>query len=372
MTRDIPRLGALAASSIAVILGGQSEHGAYVASPRYPTYAYAWLRDGSYCAMAMDAVGERASAERFHRWVAKVVGDQTERISHLVDRLRAGDPVDQLPMLPTRYTLDGQIEDELDEAWPNFQLDGYGTWLFALERHYPDGLPAELRPPVEAISRYLEAGWDSPCYDYWEEFGDRTHTSTFASIAAGLGAAGRMLGDPAAAEVSQLVLDTILRDCVRDGAFVKGPDDPRVDASLLSLSTPFELVPASDDRMTATLIRMATDLRSPTGGIRRYTGDTFYGGNPWLMLTAWFGWHKARVGKRDAAQRAREWVEAHATGEGWLAEQILDEPQDPAAVEPWLAKWGPVACPLLWSHASYLMLVEQLSAVPSLIQEGSS
>ena len=33
--------------------------------------------------------------------------------------------------LPTRYTLDGELEPEVDD-WPNFQLDGYGTWLWAL------------------------------------------------------------------------------------------------------------------------------------------------------------------------------------------------------------------------------------------------
>jgi hypothetical protein len=29
-------------------------------------------------------------------------------------------------------------------------------------------------------------------------------------------------------------------------------------------------------------------------------------------------------------------------------------------VEPWQRKWGPVATPLLWSHAMYLVLVDAI------------
>ena len=372
MTIDISGLAPLAASSVSVILAGQSTEGAYVASPRYPTYAYAWLRDGSYCAVAMDVAEERDSSERFHRWVARVVDAQAEHVRYLTERLRAGDRVSDLPMLPTRYTLDGQFEEEQDELWPNFQLDGYGTWLFALEHHFGRELPIELRGAVAVVVEYLTASWDAPCYDYWEEFGDRRHTSTFASIAAGLAAAGRMLDDLSASELSATIVDTIFTECVQDGSFVKGPDDPRVDASLLSLSTPFGLVSPADPRMQATVGRILTDLSSPTGGIRRYRGDTFYGGNPWIMLTAWFGWHQARAGHAQGAERALRWVEDHSSPEGWLAEQILEEPQSPDAVGPWLAKWGPVASPLLWSHACYLLLIDQLHPSSFRPSEGTS
>ena len=41
-----------------VLLRGQSPSGALVAAPSYPTYGYAWLRDGAFCARALDVVGE--------------------------------------------------------------------------------------------------------------------------------------------------------------------------------------------------------------------------------------------------------------------------------------------------------------------------
>jgi GH15 family glucan-1,4-alpha-glucosidase len=349
-------------SSIDVILRGQAPSGAYVASPSFPSYRFGWLRDGSYCALAMDAAGQGASARAFHGWVAGVVDRQAETIEGIVSRLNAGEPLEHIHMLPTRYTLDGDVEGEQAELWPNFQLDGYGTWLFAVDRHFGAGLPAEFRGAADAVARYLAASWWMPCYDYWEEYGDRRHTSTLAAIAAGLAAASRMLGNDEYGALSRRISDEMMAGADSETGFVKGPDDPRVDASLLSLSTPFDLVDARDPRMRATVERIRRDLSSPSGGIRRYVGDTFYGGNPWLMLTAWYGWHQLRSGDDEAARAAAAWVEHRASSVGLLAEQILDEPQAPEFVASWTSKWGPVADPLLWSHAKYILLMTDLAA----------
>jgi GH15 family glucan-1,4-alpha-glucosidase len=349
-------------SSIDVILGGQAPSGAYVASPSFPSYHFGWLRDGSYCALAMDAAGEHASARAFHQWVAGVVNRETGTIDGIVARLDAGEPIEHIHMLPTRYTLDGNVEGEQDEIWPNFQLDGYGTWLFAVERHFADALPAELRDAVDAVARYLAASWWMPCYDYWEEFGDRRHTSTLAAIAAGLGAASRMRGNDDYGLLSRRIVDEMLGSADSETGFAKGPEDKRVDASLLSLSTPFDLIGAADPRMRATVKRIAVDLSSPSGGIRRYLGDTFYGGNPWLMLTAWYGWHRLRSGDLAEARAAASWVERRASPDWMLAEQVLDEPQEPEFVAYWTSKWGPVADPLLWSHAKYILFMTDFAA----------
>jgi isomaltose glucohydrolase len=346
-------------SSIRIILAGQTPTGAYVASPNFPSYRFAWLRDGSYCALAMDAVGHRDSAERFHDWVNSVIQSQESRIQEIVASRAAGAALTAVEMLPTRYTLAGTLEQDDDEPWPNFQLDGYGTWLFALESHYRGDLPVKFLGTVDLVAQYILATWSLPCYDYWEEYGERVHTSTLASLAAGLGAAGRLLGRDELAEAAATVMATIRDNCVVDGRFAKGPEDDRVDASLLSLATPFALVDPGDPVMAQTVRAIRAELSSPTGGIRRYLGDTFYGGNPWIMLTAWLGWHERRVGQDAVAAAAQAWVEARA-GEGdTLAEQILDEPQAADLVTFWIGKWGPVADPLLWSHAKYILMATE-------------
>lgn len=344
-------------ASVEVILKGQSPHGAYVASPTFSQYGFGWLRDGAYVALAMDAVGQHDSAAKFHRWVCAVVLREAPTIEKIIATLDSGVIPPQDQMLPTRYALDGNREPAAMENWPNFQLDGYGTWLFALASHLDKAATEIDKAAVRLAARYLAATWTLPCYDYWEEFGDRKHTSTLAAIAAGLNAAGRVLDDAQFLEVANKVRTFIEDNCVVDGAFVKGPEDSRVDASLLSLSTPFNLFSPDDPRMRATVTRIRTELSSPSGGIRRYIGDDYFGGSPWVLLTAWLGWHLRRDGDEEGFEQARRWVEAQAGPQGHLPEQLVTEPQLAEYVEQWVERWGTVADPLLWSHAKYLLML---------------
>jgi GH15 family glucan-1,4-alpha-glucosidase len=346
----------LFAASIRVLADGQAHSGAFIASPNFPQYGYAWLRDGAYCALAMDAVGKRGSSRAFHRWTAGVIDAQRTKVIDIVDRLRAGEAFDGAAMLPTRYTLSGLAENTAEDSWPNFQLDGYGTWLFALHSHLGGADPAAYRPAVELAAGYLAASWELPCYDYWEEFGDRRHTSTLAAIAAGLRAASRMLNRPDLDETADAVVLFIRASCVSGGLFVKGPKDDRLDASLISLGTPFGLFDERDPTLLATVEGIRSSLASPSGGIRRYLGDSYYGGNPWLLLTSWLGWHDRLQGNLSGHYQARDWVRGHQGSQGWLPEQVLDEAQDSSAMQPWVDRWGPVANPLLWSHAKYLLM----------------
>ncbi len=343
--------------SIRVILDGQAASGAYIASPNFSQYGFAWLRDGSYCALAMDSAGERESAASFHQWVAQVITREEESIKGIVANLTTGVTPSAESMLPTRYTLDGAREPVHDENWPNFQLDGYGTWLFAVGEHLTEAPAEPLARAVGLAADYLAAAWSLPCFDYWEEFGDRVHTSTLAAVAAGLRAAAAMLDREELSETADAVMATIAARCVVEGAFVKGPDDARVDASLISLATPFRLIAPSDPIMMATIARIRAELLSDTGGVRRYVGDTYYGGSPWMLLTAWLGWHLRAAGDEEGYAAARRWVENHADANGQMPEQIVDEPQDASFVEPWVRRWGTVADPLLWSHAKYLLMV---------------
>lgn len=341
---------------VRVIADGQAASGAYVASPNFAEYAYGWLRDGAYCALAMDAAGERESAAEFYAWASRVIESQQARIAAITGQLADGRLPERLEMLPARYTLTGEPEVIEGEAWPNFQLDGYGTWLFAVDSHLNGELSPAFAASVALAARYIDACWQLPCFDYWEESGDRQHTSTLAAIAAGLRSASRLLGDPSFETTARTIVQFMLDNCVADGSFTKGPADPRVDASLVSIATPFRLLDARHPVMVATVARVRAELSTSTGGIRRYLGDTYYGGNPWLLLTAWLGWHDRLHGDDDGYRRARSWVLEHSAATGDLPEQLLDEPQDAAFVQPWLDRWGPVASPLLWSHAKFILM----------------
>jgi isomaltose glucohydrolase len=345
-------MSTLVAPSLAVITAGQHASGAYVAALGYPTYQYAWLRDGAYCAYAMDLHGANQSAAAFHRFVGRTL---------LAHRARLEAPVTETAhQPPTRFTLDGRSETDADESWPsNFQLDGYGAWLWALHDHLRRGgmLGDGERGAAALVSGYLQRTADLPCFDCWEELGDQRHTSTVVAVIAGLRAAGDMLDDRDAETRADDLLRRLLERHVVDGSLVKFEGTDAVDASLLWAALPFGILDASEPRMARTAARITAELVGPTGGLRRYAGDSFYGGGEWTLLTAWLGWYEAVTGHAAAAQSRREWIEACATPAGHLPEQRLDAPQAPEMVQHWIDAWGPVATPLLWSHAMYLVLV---------------
>jgi GH15 family glucan-1,4-alpha-glucosidase len=75
-------------------------------------------------------------------------------------------------------------------------------------------------------------------------------------------------------------------------------------------------------------------------------------------LTALLGW----VEGGDSARAALDWIAAHATPAGELPEQSQDHLLAPGDYQPWVEKWGPPPCPLLWSHAMFLDLALALDA----------
>jgi isomaltose glucohydrolase len=344
----------LVARSVEVLKAGQAPSGAFVASPTFPTYRYAWLRDGAFCAHALDVAGERAASAAFHGWVADSIEAHRELIESAIRRVGNGETPPPEAMPPARYTLGGTLEHADDEPWPNFQVDGYGMWLWALERHLDGERPGDdVLPTVELVARYLAASWRLECFSCWEEFDDGEHASTLTAVVAGLEAAAGLLGgvDGEAEVVRARLLDAF----VVDGRFRRGPADDRLDGSLLWLSVPFGVLPVDDPRIVATVEAIRTDLAGPGGGLYRYLGDTYYGGGQWLLLTSSLAWHDAVAGNAAGHAAAQAWVRAQALPNGDLTEQVTGGSQEPAMVEPWVRRWGPVATPLLWSHAMYVI-----------------
>lgn len=343
------RADRLAARSVEVLRSGQAPSGAFVASPSFPTYGYAWLRDGAFCAHALDVAGERAAAAAFHRWVAGSIEAHRGMIEAAIHRVGNGETPPHDAMPPARYTLDGSLEGG-EEEWPNFQVDGYGMWLWALEAHLGGRrLEDGLARTVDLVGRYLAATWRLECFNCWEEFDDGEHASTLAAVYAGLEAAARLL-DLTEAD-AEAVRARLLDGFVVDGRFGRGPSDARLDGSLLWLSVPFGVLPPDDPRIAATVEAVRRDLTGPDGGVYRYRGDTYYGGGEWLLLTSSLAWHDAVVGLPSS----QDWVRAQARENGDLPEQVTVHAQDPSMIEPWVRRWGPVATPLLWSHAMYLI-----------------
>jgi GH15 family glucan-1,4-alpha-glucosidase len=370
----------LRAHSVEVILNNQAPTGAFLATPHMPDYHYCWFRDSSFVAYALDLEGHLAPAHHFHDWAAQVIGSKGDVVQHAEKLAASGEPIDNAATLHTRYTVNGEAGTQ---EWSNFQLDGFGTWLWAVEEHlhaHGENLPAAWRQGVELTGRYLAALWRRPNYDLWEEHGTHRHPYTQATIYAGLMAASRLLGRSEWATTAAEVQKELLASAREPGHFTKfldvePPGEPpsgnqlatqtgdvpevqinAVDGSLLGLALPHGAVALDDPALVATVACIESDLRLGGGGVHRYVWDTYYGGGEWLLLTAWLGWYHAAAGQQEKAQKLLALVEASAEPDGDMSEQTADHLIAPIMYQQWVDVRGPIASPLLWSHAQYLIL----------------
>lgn len=334
------------------LVAAQHASGAFPAGADFSQYKHSWLRDGAFIAHALDVAGEHDRAERFHLWAARALERLSPRVDELIVKRARGEPISEFEYLPARFTVDG---DWAQDGWPNFQLDGYGQWLWSLASHLRFTNRSELPPAlvggVHVAVRYLSEFWDQPCYDSWEEHRSQLHTSTLGSIHAGMRDIARYV--PAAAAISVAARELILTECVVDSTLVKYVKNTAVDASLLWLAVPFETFAADDPIMLATAARIERELLG--GGVRRYLADTYYGGGEWVLLTAWLAWYWLRLGRVAGAERLLTWIEAKRDLSGALPEQVPGKDCHPRFLRMWTREWGPSARPLVWSHAMVVL-----------------
>lgn len=358
----LPELITLADNSLDTIVSLQDPSGAYPASPSFSAYkGYSWFRDGAFIADGVSAWGGVESASRFHAWCARILVSRRAQIERIVATAAAGTPVPDTQMLPTRFTFEGA---EGNDEWWDFQLDGYGTWLWAVVEHTNrHGVSTHRwQPAIDLAVDYLVSSWSRPCFDWWEEQAEDVHVSTLGCIAAGLRAAGPILTGERA-HAAQLALQEILALIRKEGSskghLSKWLGSPEVDASLLAIIRPLDVFDAGGSIGSATIAAIDTHLNID-GGVHRYAADTFFGGGQWPLLSCFLGLTFLATGDRDRALDQLRWAASTATPDFELPEQVDDHLLAPHMRQEWVDRWGTVATPLLWSHGMFLRLAADL------------
>ncbi len=309
--------------SAAVISRYQQASGAYPASPNFEVYQYSWIRDGAFIADAMSRIGKNASAERFFNWCSILITNRREAIlsgQHL----------------NARYTYDGQ---DPTGDWGSYQLDGYGTLLWAIQQHKQRyGLGEEMYAEATGlIQHYLNVHWQEPCFDWWEEK-EGIHAATLACVYAGL----KAFAHPTA-------------DLVKASIDLKSE---RVDSSLIVCGL-FDAV--DQEQIDPEIKAIETNLTGPDGGVYRYADDSYYGGGEWPIVTGLLGWYYLKNGRKNQAALKLNWLIEHMKDSGWLPEQVKTNMLHPEFYDQWVAKLGHPANPLLWSQAALITLASELS-----------
>ncbi len=379
-TIDQARIRALAERSVQLITELQHPDGAYPASPTFSAYqGYSWYRDGAFIADGMSAAGAVESASRFFDWCQRMLEQRRAQIADIARAEAEGRPLPDDAMLPTRFTLDGS---EGDDEWWDFQTDGYGTWVWAVVAHarrHSLGLE-RWAEGIRLSVDYLIATGHRACFDWWEEHVEHVHVSTLGCVIAGLeSAADSGVLDAAQREAARAAAATarerIATEGVREGHLTKWIGSAEVDGSLAAIIAPMGTVDASSP-LGLTSISAIEQQLCVGEGVHRFRADTFYGGGQWPLLSCFLGLAHVAAGNRERARQLLDWAVSTATDTGELPEQVGEHLLAPERRAEWIERWGPVATPLLWSHAMVVRLAVELDlvqpATPSTLTEVSS
>ncbi|MBI3428907.1 MAG: glycoside hydrolase family 15 [Actinobacteria bacterium] len=357
------QLLALRESSIRIIKENQANSGAYIASPNFKVYNYSWFRDGAFIADAMSEQNENASAVSFHTWATHIILEREEKIASLIRRAKQGEEISPDEHLHCRYTTDGR---ESEEIWTNLQLDGFGTWIWSLDKYLQRGnqLPIATYRAVESLVGYLTSFWRIESYDWWEESFGHQHVANLGSIAAGLQGCSRWenLSEDSRKQAAQTAVEIKTLICKRglvDGRLAKWIDGTELDASLLALIAPFNLFEGTDSISRKTVAAVMSELG--TFGTYRHKEDGYFGGGRWPLLSCFLGLAFIEIGQPEKAVEILQWVETLTNEDLELPEQLASPLLYPAMRAEWIQSWGEPAVPLLWSHAMYLSLQAALN-----------
>ena len=277
-------------------------------------------------------------------------------------------------------------------SWGLHQIDETGAVLFAFDAAWHELHDEELdrevwpaaRRGADFLVRFLDpaTGLPFPSVDLWEQ-SEGQHAYTAGAVFGGLVAAARMAErhDPSPVEGWLEAARRVRRGIEQhlwseehgrylrsisvasrhaDGeplaaSYLHGlrypnrparsmqPIDERLDASMLGLAWPFAAVDPRGARMGATVDALLAGLGTAPGGLRRHEGDTYAGGNEWVLAGLWHGLFRRQAGDDVGLRAALDRALQSATPLGLLPEQVRED-GSPAWV-----------LPLTWSHAMFVL-----------------
>ena len=343
-------------SSKKVIRDCSLENGAIVAARSdkadYPKeakhYTYVWPRDAAYiCVVAMKA-GIKDIQEPFFQWC-----------------LERAEGFSEIGLFYEKYYVNGL------KAQARFQVDQTATVIWAVHE-FCRGDEAKQRKYKQLVMKAADAiscRWNGTCFvdvtnDLWEErytFPDQEENFTYSLAACfrGLICANEMFPNP-----DWLISADSMRQRLDEhydperGHFTRTfgkIHDKRIDASMLGLVFPFEIIPADDERMKNT-VKAIEEKLNIDGGIHRYEHDEYdgwmyhtlhrkKGAGGWPILNFWAALYYDSLGDRENFNRHFNWVLEKV--DKHLPEQIFDNDIQVSV------------SPLAWSHAMFLFCCER-------------
>ncbi|MFH1657352.1 MAG: glycoside hydrolase family 15 protein [bacterium] len=328
--------------------------------PYYPktakNYLYCWPgRDLGFGITAAEHLGIDIS-EKVLSWI----WERAENYQTAQSKWKEG-------LLARSYYPNGRIRET------SFQPDQTGTLLWAVQKIKPSPLTKKI---IKKSAGGLIRAWDNDHFklsaeDLWEEriahprFKNNL-TYSLAACIAGL----KKVSDPQARKTTKQ-MEALIKEKAFDsqaGYFLRRfggtvAADKNIDASLLGLVWPFEIIKADDPRMIKTIAAIEENITDEKG-VYRYQfdeyegevekGDLHYrmGAGAWPVLTFWMSIVQNKMGNRKKAEKYFRLVLDQLGKDFLIPEQFFPAGDPRIGVKP-----------LLWSHAMFVHAAVELGYI---------
>ncbi|MGI8867265.1 MAG: glycoside hydrolase family 15 protein [Mycobacteriales bacterium] len=296
-------------------------------------YRYSWARDSSFTLRGLYELGFNDEADDFLYFITDVCADADLQVMYKVN----GDKDIPESTLDHLTGYDGAQPVRVgNAAYKQEQHDVWGVvldsvYLHARERDY---LPEQTWPVLQRQVEEALKHWQEPDRGIWEVRGEPQHfvsSKLMCWVAADRGARlARLHGDRDLAErwakaAAEMHEDICAHGADKRGVFTQYYGSTALDASAL-LMVLFRFLPATDERMRATVLAIADEL-SNDGMIMRYrteeTDDGLAGDEgAFLICSFWLVSAFVEIGEVARARHMCDRLLSFASPLGLYAEEI--------------------------------------------------
>lgn len=297
-------------------------------------YDYCWPRDAIFITQAMEILKMKKEVEKFYKSFCK----NTQN--------RDG-------MWEQRFYTDGRLAP----CW-GYQIDETASVVFGVYNHYLETkdkkfLKENLKmceKAVKFLKKYVtdileEKNKMQLSYDLWEMH-EGISIYSLASIFAAYNSMikiyeelkeeftkNRVKQENVNKEKEELLAENVkLREFVlnkfydeHNNTFNRNLEDKYSDISILGIVTPFNMFKPKEKKIINTVEKIEMTLRTYTGGYKRFEGDHYMNGNPWVIATLWIANYYLEIGENKKAKESFDYVVRTSAKHGFLSEQIDNE-----------------------------------------------
>lgn len=311
-------------------------------------YFYVWPRDASFTCLAADAIGLKNISVDFFNWL-----------------LNRAEGWEKTGLFYEKYYPNGL------KALKKFQPGQVGMVLFAAYNHFKNNLSniEKYRKLFVNSAQGICKVWNNDHFiintnDIWEErltFPDIKDNFSYSLAACikGLLSANKLFPNKKYVKTANQMKQILIKAAREEGYFFRSfgrLDDKRIDASLLGLVWPFEIVKA-DSPLAKKTIKLIEDKIVKNYGVYRYEHDDYggwifetldrkKGAGYWPLLNFWMSIVLNKMGKKKKS--LKYYNKAVNSADKFIPEQIFNNNIQKSV------------SPLCWSHAMFILASKEL------------